>query len=208
MKNSEVLEPTPIYSVGGHYHVTVRRRWWSWGWRAVLCLVLCSCSSSRFSTVVDENDAGRFDTGKLEASSPDAGSDARPDARDAQAELIEDGAPLDAEPDSSSLDAADQDAACIPKSCAELTPGRISCGLTDDGCGSPIACGDCPVNYECSESLCESTCVNEGPLPCIANGGDLLRCYYGDQSAPPQSQCVAVLTGTDATGPYVAWCCS
>lgn len=177
----------------------------------VFLFLACACSSSRFSTAVDEHDGGEPDAAATFDSRADAPElDALPDSRDAQAELVEDGpgshdadAPLDAGAPDTELDAG-----CVPKACEQLAPGRVSCGMTNDGCGDPIACGDCPINFECLGNLCESTCMNEGPAGCGALGGDLIRCYFGDESKPPNTGCIVGGTGIDPKGPYVAWCCS
>ena len=52
-----------------------------------------------------------------------------------------------------------------PQTCVSL---GYDCGLADDGCGTPIDCGACPVDgpgqYTCTENICQcapTTCAAE-----------------------------------------------
>lgn len=72
---------------------------------------------------------------------------------------------------------------CEPKSCADL--GK-DCGPVDDGCGSPLDCGSCPVNETCGGDGTPGVCGGCVPKTCesetvycatIADGcGNMIVC--------------------------------
>lgn len=103
--------------------------------------------------------------------------------------------------------------ACTPRTCSDLD---ALCGSPDDGCGTPLACGDCGSGSACTSGRCvcapdpgepndtESAAIRLGATNDADNGPTLTETIYNSDDALDLDYFfVDVTDGTDGGNPVL-----